>query len=849
MCELSRSLDQGLENECGKVIFKIMLRNIHLVWLGLFLIPDTGLTQSVYIQFKVNMNYQQELGNFDPANDFVDVAGDFNAWGDQLMKLTDPDGDMIYSLDLAGFTVGSTIAFKFRINGQWNGLEEFPGGGPNRSYVVQAENNLVDVWYSDEVSPTGPPEAYFSAGSQTVRQNGFVYFDDNSAGDVAFWEWTFEGGTPATSTQRNPAVQYKNLGTYDVQLIVGNATEGDTLLIQDFIRVVESGSTELSWWNDAVFYELFVRSFNDSDGDGVGDFQGIIEKLDYLNDGNDFSHDDLGITGIWLMPVNPSPSYHGYDVSNYRDVEPDYGTLADFKAFLDAAHARGIRVIMDFVMNHSSSQHPWFTQSAQNVAQFRNYYRWSDQDPGYLGPWGQQVWHYSGGDYYYGLFWGGMPDLNYVNHEVQDSMFAAADYWINDVGVDGFRLDAALYIFEDGEQLSNAEETFQFWGDFNQHIKSSQPDVFTVGEVWTNTNTILNYVTNDRLDYCFEFDLASATLYAIENESATQLALQLEKSYNLYPYLQFGTFLTNHDQNRSMNALGEDVSKAKLAAGLYLTFPGIPYLYYGEEIGMTGVKPDEYIRTPMQWSDASHAGFTSGTPWIRVNSDYPTKNVALQQEDETSLLSWYQRLITVRNGLKALRRGDLIQIGSSSDSVIAYLRSYDSEQVMVVANLGSTEKKGLTLTFPEASIESGAHVLTELAGQSEIAEINITTAGELNGLHIDAYEIKIYGIDHVSLPVAQEEGVRPGQLLLSQNYPNPFNPATTIHYSLESDGQTVLVVYDMRGSEVARPVDAVQVAGSHQLVFNGRNLAAGVYFYRLIQGTKLSEARKMLLVK
>ena len=219
---------------------------------------------------------------------------------------------------------------------------------------------------------------------------------------------------------------------------------------------ISSISTD-PWWDDAVFYEIFVRSFYDSDGDGIGDLRGIIEKLDYLNDGNPNTTNDLGVTGLWLMPIFPSPSYHGYDVTDYRDINPDYGTMADFRALVEAAHARGIKVIIDFVGNHTSDQHPWFQSSAANTAK-RDWYLWNTFKPDYRGPWGQEVWHERNNNYYYGIFWGGMPDLNYNTPAVTNEIKDIVRYWYNDIGVDGFRIDAVKHWIE-GKPARNTPAT------------------------------------------------------------------------------------------------------------------------------------------------------------------------------------------------------------------------------------------------------------------------------------------------------------------------------------------------------------------------------------------------------
>ena len=317
---------------------------------------------------------------------------------------------------------------------------------------------------------------------------------------------------------------------------------------------------ETHWWNEAVFYELFVRSFYDSDGDGIGDFQGVIAKMDYLNDGNPDTDTDLGITAIWLMPMMDSPTYHGYDVIDYYRIEPDYGTMADFEEFLEAAHDRGIKVIIDLVLNHTSNKHPWFTQSAASSNDFRDWYIWSANNPGTIGPWGQNLWHASGSQYYYGVFWSGMPDLNYNHPPVKEAMFDVANFWL-DKGLDGYRLDAIKYLIEDGTIIENTPATFSLLEEFNELYKANNPDAFTIGEVWSNTNSVIPYVQNDRLDVCFEFDLASAILGAVNDNNPSGIQQHMQTVQSSYPALQYGTFLTNHDMDRVYNQIGSNMAK------------------------------------------------------------------------------------------------------------------------------------------------------------------------------------------------------------------------------------------------------------------------------------------------
>jgi glycosidase len=724
--------------------------------------------QAVDITFQVRMSHQVELGSFDPGSDFVDLAGTFNGWGtDPLTPLTDADGDTIYEVTLGGFNQSEYIEFKYRINGLWDGTEEFPGVGNNRSYTVQESDDTILVWYNDH-----PPGA---------------------------------------------------------------------------------GIGELHWWNDTVFYEILVRSFHDSDGDGIGDFPGLTAKLDYLNDGDPSTDEDLGITGIWLMPIHDSPTYHGYDAVDYRSINPDYGTMADFEAFLAAAHSRGIRVIIDYVLNHCSSQHPWFVASAQNDPYYRDWFRWSPSDPGQTGPWGQDVWHEDPPDWYYGLFWSGMPDLNYETQAVEDEMFSTATFWLDTVGVDGFRLDAVLYILEEGDQLQNTASTLQFWQDYNTHVKSVKPEVLSVGEAWTSTSTVLQYVLEDRLDFCFEFDLSYATLGAVNDADAGYLGSKADQVYGLYPYLQFGTFLTNHDQDRVLNVLGHDEEKNKVAAGIYMMLPGIPFVYYGEEIGMIGSGAHEYIRSPMQWTDGANAGFTTGTPWQPINDNYEQFNVLVEDADAGSLLSWYRKLIAVRSETTALRRGAHFTLASSVSPVLAFVRSYEQQDVLCLANTSSDPRGSITLTGSAASLEPGDHALVNLLVPGDTLNITVSPAYEITGLSLDGYELKIYHFEVVTGTgpgggAAPDAGFR-----LEQNYPNPFNPSTTIMFDLPRPEHVNLSVYNMKGELITTILDERMTGGRKEVCWTarddgGRAVSSGVYCYRLVSGDFV-QTRKMVLLR
>ncbi|MBI4731909.1 MAG: alpha-amylase [Chloroflexi bacterium] len=469
------------------------------------------------------------------------------------------------------------------------------------------------------------------------------------------------------------------------------------------------GTDGYPWWNDSVFYEIFVRSFNDSDGDGVGDFNGITAKLDYLNDNNPETTSDLGVTGIWLMPINPSPSYHGYDVTDYLAVNPEYGTLDDFKNMVNEAHARGIRVIIDLVLNHTSRDHAWFVASRDPSSEYRDYYIWVDEKPNYNGPWGQKVWIAHSTGYYYALFWEGMPDLNYTNPAVTDEMNAAISFWLTETGIDGFRLDAARHLIEEGVLQENTDSTHAWYENFRPYYKAINPDAVTVGEIWDDMNAINEYIQGDELDLAFQFGLAEAFVSSANESNAGTALGELKLSYKLLPSLQYAPFLTNHDQNRTLSQLGGDINKAKVAASMLLTAPGVPFLYYGEEVGLMGEKPDEDIRRPMQWSADAHAGFSTDFPWRSPGEGWETNNVASETDDPASLLSHYRTLIRTRNDHAALRVGDTYAVRADNSAVYSILRVSAEEVVLVVINLSDAPVSGYSLSLEESDVAPGMY--------------------------------------------------------------------------------------------------------------------------------------------
>jgi glycosidase len=481
-----------------------------------------------------------------------------------------------------------------------------------------------------------------------------------------------------------------------------------------------------AWTRGAVCYEVFVRSFYDSNGDGIGDLNGLTQKLDYIA--------KLGASCIWLMPVAASPSYHGYDVSDYYKVAPAYGTNDDFKRLVVAAHRRGIVVLVDMVLNHSSSEHPYFQAALRDTTSpYRAWYRFSPTPLG-KGPWGGEAWHRSlvRDEYYYGVFWSGMPDLNYQTPAVREEANQVATFWLREMGVDGFRLDAVPYVVEEGACLAGCPGTHAFLRQYAAHLRSVKPDAYTVGEVWSNIDAMLPYYP-DQLTAYFAFELSDSLLSAVRTGSAAGLLSGFVRLADTLPAYRWSPFLTNHDQTRTLTALGGDVARAKLAATLLLTLPGLPFVYYGEEIGMTGDKPDPRLRTPMQWSPRPGVGFTTGKPWETSQADSMTTNVAVEDRDPKSLLNLYRRLIHLRRQNEALAAGEMVALSTTSPQVAAYLRLTSRRAVLVVANLGAAPASGVAFGSRDSVLPPGRYTARNLLGGPNGTTLQLSRDGRIQG--------------------------------------------------------------------------------------------------------------------
>ena len=499
--------------------------------------------------------------------------------------------------------------------------------------------------------------------------------------------------------------------------------------------VAQPGRTPIdtTWRTGAVCYEIFVRSFFDSDGDGIGDFAGLTRKLDYVNDGNPRSRTSLGARCIWLMPVAASPSYHGYDVKNYYRVNPEYGSNADFKRLVAEAHRRGIRVLVDLVLNHASSEHPYFKEALRDPASpRRSWFRFSQSPPAERGPWGQVLWHKSPvrDEYYYGIFTAEMPDLNYATPAVRDEAERVGRFWLTEMGVDGFRLDAVPYLVEEGGALAHTAGTHATLRSFAASMRRAAPGAFTIGEVWDSTGTVLRYYP-DQLDAYFAFELSDALLDAVRTSTPQRLMAAYARMQRAMPATRWSPFQRNHDQTRTVTALGGDLRAARLSAELLLTLPGLPFIYYGEEIGMTGDKPDPRLRTPMHWTPGRAAGFTTGSAWEPLQPDSATANVAVQDADPGSLLNLYRRLIHLRASNRVLSAGDFVPLESSDPAVAAFLRRDGPRAVLVVANLATTSRARVTVSSADGVLRAGRYTTRDLLRGGAAAPVVVAPDGRL----------------------------------------------------------------------------------------------------------------------
>jgi maltose alpha-D-glucosyltransferase / alpha-amylase len=493
-------------------------------------------------------------------------------------------------------------------------------------------------------------------------------------------------------------------------------------------------STDPLWYKDAVFYQLHVKSFADSNGDGIGDFVGLTSKLAHIA--------SLGVDCLWVQPMYPSPFRDdGYDISDYTDIHPSYGTLKDFQTFLNEAHARGLRVIIELVMNHTSDQHAWFVEArSSGDSPRRDWYVWSDTDDRYRGvriifidtELSNWAWDPVSKAYYWHRFFSHQPDLNYDNPEVREEIWQVMKFWL-DLGVDGFRVDAVPYLIErEGTSCENLPETHAVLKDLRARMDAHFPGKVLLAEANMWPEDVRPYFgAGDEFHMSFHFPIMPRMFMALRLEDRKPLIDIIERTPSIPDSCQWGIFLRNHDEltlemvtevereymwdeyaqeprarinlgirRRLAPLMDGDRRRIELMSGLLMSLPGSPILYYGDEIGMGDnvyLGDRNGVRTPMQWNSGLNAGFSTADPerlWLPLVSNalygYQAVNVESQQRNPTSLLNWTRRLIEVRRSTRVFGRGTIAFLKPDNHRVLAFTRALGRETVLSVNNLAGT---------------------------------------------------------------------------------------------------------------------------------------------------------------
>lgn len=508
--------------------------------------------------------------------------------------------------------------------------------------------------------------------------------------------------------------------------------------------------TQTNWWKHSVVYQIYPRSFKDSNGDGIGDLKGIIEKLDYLK--------ELGIDVIWLCPVYRSPMEdNGYDIADYQDIDPLFGSLDTMDELIKEAKKRGIRIIMDLVVNHTSSEHPWFKESRKSKDNpYRNFYIWRDEPNDLRSTFGGPAWTFDEqtGQYYFHNFAKGQPDLNWENPKVRQEVYKMINWWL-DRGIAGFRMDVIDLIGKDIDNkiLSNGPTLHQYLQEMHRESFGNY-DTLTVGETWGATPEIAElYSDPDRKELSMIFQFEHMTIDWGEYGKWTPIPLdfvRLKQILNKWQHLEKGwiaLFWNNHDLPRIVSRFGNDeeyrVESAKMLAMVLHFMKGTPYIFQGEEIGMTNVKfptiddykdveihgfykdyvleqkimtHDEFMegvyysgrdnaRTPMQWDDSENAGFTTGTPWIKINPNFQSINVKAALEDQNSIFFTYKKLIELRKNspyADTIKFGEFELLLEDDEQIFSYIRSDEQNRLLLVANF---TKEIVDVTIDEAIVD------------------------------------------------------------------------------------------------------------------------------------------------
>ena len=498
----------------------------------------------------------------------------------------------------------------------------------------------------------------------------------------------------------------------------GNNNGDETWKIQyDMVNTSPRMLTEVS-----VCYQIFPIAFADSTGDGYGDLRGMIDQVDYLSD-------VLGIDCIWLNPINPSTTYHKYDVTDYYGIDPQFGTMADFEELLEALDERGIILLMDLVINHTSDAHPWFINARLGTNRtYHDWYVWNTLEDRTAFP-SKAGWHFEQNLdlYYFGYFWNRMPELNFDNPLVREEIKNIATFWL-EKGVGGFRIDAARHIYDINEYPRSTNvlrENIDWFREFNYHVKSVNPDAIILGEVWASGSFVSPFY--EGMDATFNFEFSEALIEGLkmgEHRNAAQVLYETRNSYrNVREDFIDSVFLTNHDMDRIMSEVNYNMDRARVAARVLFSLPGVSWIYYGEEIGMSGRHPDPARRQPFKWSMDSpyntqglqnavtnHAGIQA---WNSYNEGLAGVYEQLQEED--SLLNLYIEMIALKQNNPVLAFGEMGLITSNDSRMLMFTRSHLGEHYAVLHNMSGLTRN-LTHELGEYEVIYQSDVFTDEAG-------------------------------------------------------------------------------------------------------------------------------------
>lgn len=631
----------------------------------------------------------------------VYLAGEFNSWSMRATPMVDEDGDGLYRTWYP-LRPGRSYEYKFVVDGKWVTDPNAPWTNPdsyNNGVVYVAEPGVPYAVMDFPAQDSRPAEIKPVSGVLHCYRDEV----DPASVEIRLDRETLDH-TYDERSGRFRAPLPEDLPDLDYRLTVtaagrNSGKRGHTRI--DFTVDREPAVFDSpDYFDRTVIYEIFVRSFRDSDGDSIGDLQGVIERLDYLNDGDPETDRDLGIGAIWLMPVCQSPSYHGYDITDYFTIEQDYGTNEDFYTLCREAHRRGIRVIFDLVINHCSDRHPVFQDALSNPdSEYSGWFTFLD----------------SARTEYESFFgYKGMPEFNYDSRACRDWLLEMAKFWMDpngdgdfSDGVDGYRLDVAKGPPHD------------WWKEFRKELKSIRSDFLLLGEVWDDVETIYGYFDYE-FDMQFDYPLYYAFLDLLRGGEHTEVRKVLREERERFPLeAQLCRFLNNHDNDRILSALDDHARRNKLAALNLLTLPGTPMIYYGEEIGMTGTNPpDEAIRTPMEW-----------------------ERVQEQRTDPGSLFNWYRRLIHLRSRHRSLTARDdreqasYRQLLTNNRDIYAYLRhTEDADPIMVIINLSDRPVEDYNIRTTHSSIEPGRYRVQDLLqapDQGECANLRVRSRGRI----------------------------------------------------------------------------------------------------------------------